>query len=65
MLQTKTGAALVSRLLLLAAAALFIAVLFGAYARTAPAGADGDADGAKKPAEGEAEGDRGSRTSGT
>ncbi|WP_415947603.1 copper resistance protein CopC [Streptomyces sp. KLOTTS4A1] len=32
-LQTKTGAALVSRLLLLAAAALFIAVLFGAYAQ--------------------------------
>ncbi|MFF7263006.1 copper resistance CopC/CopD family protein [Streptomyces sp. NPDC008159] len=32
-LQTKTGAALISRLLLLAAAALFIAVLFGAYAR--------------------------------
>ncbi|MFE9875721.1 copper resistance protein CopC [Streptomyces sp. NPDC005784] len=31
-LQTKSGAALVSRLLLLAAAALFIAVLFGAYA---------------------------------
>ncbi|MFJ5276443.1 copper resistance CopC/CopD family protein [Streptomyces parvulus] len=30
-LQTKTGAALVSRLLLLAAAALFVAVLFGAY----------------------------------
>lgn len=30
-LQTKTGAALVSRLLLLAASALFIAVLFGAY----------------------------------
>jgi copper transport protein len=30
-LQTKTGAALVSRLLLLAAAALFLAVLFGAY----------------------------------
>ncbi|MGW4569674.1 copper resistance CopC/CopD family protein [Streptomyces tendae] len=30
-LQTKAGAALVSRLLLLAAAALFIAVLFGAY----------------------------------
>ncbi|MFZ4182290.1 copper resistance protein CopC [Streptomyces pseudogriseolus] len=52
-LQTKTGAALVSRLLLLAAAALFIAVLFGAYARTVPAGADGDADGARKPAEGE------------
>ncbi|MFD5759632.1 copper resistance CopC/CopD family protein, partial [Streptomyces sp. NPDC127044] len=32
-LQTKAGAALVSRLLLLAAGALFIAVLFGAYAR--------------------------------
>ncbi|MEU2064653.1 copper resistance protein CopC [Streptomyces sp. NPDC013455] len=32
-LQTKTGAALVSRLLLLAAAALFVAVLFGAYHR--------------------------------
>ncbi|MFJ6832737.1 copper resistance CopC/CopD family protein [Streptomyces sp. NPDC091209] len=32
-LQTKSGAALVSRLLLLAAAALFIAVLFGAYAK--------------------------------
>ncbi|ANB07312.1 hypothetical protein SAM40697_3354 [Streptomyces ambofaciens] len=30
-LQTKTGASLVSRLLLLAAAALFVAVLFGAY----------------------------------
>ncbi|WP_320780647.1 copper resistance CopC/CopD family protein [Streptomyces sp. CRN 30] len=30
-LQTKTGAALVSRLLLLAAAALFVAVLFGAH----------------------------------
>ncbi|WP_411575980.1 copper resistance CopC/CopD family protein [Streptomyces mutabilis] len=30
-LQTKPGAALVSRLLLLAAAALFVAVLFGAY----------------------------------
>ncbi|MET7696286.1 copper resistance protein CopC [Streptomyces sp. NPDC005485] len=33
-LQTKAGAALVSRLLLLAAAALFIAVLFGAYVRS-------------------------------
>ncbi|MFJ5774703.1 copper resistance CopC/CopD family protein [Streptomyces sp. NPDC093094] len=32
-LQTKTGAALVSRLLLLAAGALFIAVLFGAFDR--------------------------------
>ncbi|MFF9336026.1 copper resistance protein CopC [Streptomyces albogriseolus] len=46
-LQTKTGAALVSRLLLLAAAALFIAVLFGAYARSADAAPDhpGDGDG--------------------
>ncbi|OKK02271.1 hypothetical protein AMK26_21565 [Streptomyces sp. CB03234] len=32
-LDTKTGAALVSRLLLLGAAALFVAVLFGAYTR--------------------------------
>ncbi|NDZ79852.1 copper resistance protein CopC/CopD [Streptomyces sp. SID10853] len=32
-LQTKPGAALVSRLLLLGASALFVAVLFGAYAR--------------------------------
>ncbi|MCW7986121.1 membrane protein [Streptomyces platensis subsp. clarensis] len=39
---TKPGAALISRLLLLAAAALFVAVLFGAYARAhEPAGADG------------------------
>ncbi|MER7397341.1 copper resistance protein CopC [Streptomyces sp. NPDC000151] len=38
-LGTKPGAALVSRLLLLAAAALFMAVLFGAYAR---AGEEGD-----------------------
>ncbi|MEU7554821.1 copper resistance protein CopC [Streptomyces sp. NPDC044571] len=38
-LETKTGASLVSRLLLLGAAALFVAVLFGAYARrqTTPA----------------------------
>ncbi|MFG3095196.1 copper resistance protein CopC [Streptomyces sp. NPDC048202] len=43
-LQTKTGAALVSRLLLLAAAALFVAVLFGAYARREEeGGADEDA----------------------
>ncbi len=41
-LQTKTGAALVSRLLLLAAAALFIAVLFGAYARPEDEGEDSD-----------------------
>lgn len=32
-LDTKTGAALISRLLLLGAAALFVAVLFGAYAK--------------------------------
>jgi len=46
---TKPGAALVSRLLLLAAAALFVAVLFGAYARAhQPAGAEetGEAEGA-------------------
>ncbi|GGQ74138.1 transport integral membrane protein [Streptomyces ruber] len=43
-LQTKTGAALVSRLLLLAAAALFIAVLFGAYVRQDADAADDDAD---------------------
>ncbi|MFI0222353.1 copper resistance CopC/CopD family protein [Streptomyces lydicus] len=41
-LLTKPGAALVSRLLLLAAAALFVAVLFGAFARAhEPAGAGG------------------------
>ncbi|MEJ8658363.1 copper resistance CopC/CopD family protein [Streptomyces sp. MS1.AVA.4] len=44
-LATKTGAALVSRLLLLGSAALFIAVLFGAYAkRITDADADADAD---------------------
>ncbi|MFD7625135.1 copper resistance protein CopC [Streptomyces sp. NPDC059851] len=43
-LETKTGAALVSRLLLLGAAALFIAVLFGAYARR-QAGSKVDAEG--------------------
>jgi copper transport protein len=32
-LETRTGAALISRLLLLAAAALFVAVLFGAYTK--------------------------------
>ncbi|MBZ4015891.1 copper resistance CopC/CopD family protein [Streptomyces purpurogeneiscleroticus] len=39
-LGTKPGAALVSRLLLLAAAALFMAVLFGAYARAGEQGDD-------------------------
>ncbi|MEU5469046.1 copper resistance CopC/CopD family protein [Streptomyces lydicus] len=56
-LLTKPGAALVSRLLLLAAAALFVAVLFGAFARAhEPAGAGGTTDaegetGAVDPAE--------------
>ncbi|WP_433546737.1 copper resistance CopC/CopD family protein [Streptomyces sp. CA-294286] len=40
-LSTKTGAALVSRLLLLGAAALFVAVLFGAYAKKNAEQADG------------------------
>ncbi|WP_351230654.1 copper resistance protein CopC [Streptomyces sp. NPDC002133] len=39
-LETKTGAALVSRLLLLGAAALFVAVLFGAYTKRADDGTD-------------------------
>ncbi|MEU9604035.1 copper resistance protein CopC [Streptomyces sp. NPDC048057] len=50
-LETKTGTALVSRLLLLGVAALFVAVLFGAYAQRGRAaepagddGADGDDD---------------------
>ncbi|MEU2734330.1 copper resistance protein CopC [Streptomyces sp. NPDC007095] len=43
-LQTKAGAALVSRLLLLAAGALFIAVLFGAYARRDEAVASDETD---------------------
>ncbi|GAA2582645.1 FixH family protein [Streptomyces tubercidicus] len=41
---TKPGAALVSRLLLLAAAALFVAVLFGAYARAYETGVAGEGD---------------------
>ncbi|WP_327671008.1 MULTISPECIES: copper resistance protein CopC [unclassified Streptomyces] len=44
-LQTKTGAALTSRLLLLAAAALFIAVLFGAYAKKNEEDAEGGEEG--------------------
>ncbi|WP_455681333.1 copper resistance CopC/CopD family protein [Streptomyces nodosus] len=39
-LATKSGAALVSRLLLLAAGALFVAVLFGAYVRRDAGGAE-------------------------
>jgi copper transport protein len=46
-LQTKTGAALVSRLLLLAAGSLFIAVLFGTYARPSPAAPDDGAPGTR------------------
>ncbi|NBM20310.1 copper resistance CopC/CopD family protein [Streptomyces sp. GC420] len=49
-LETKTGAALVSRLLLLAAAALFIAVLFGAYARQGE-DRDGAGEGEEETAE--------------
>ncbi|MFE7128099.1 copper resistance CopC/CopD family protein [Streptomyces sp. NPDC057617] len=44
-LATKTGAALVSRLLLLGAAALFVAVLFGAYAKKVVADESGQPDG--------------------
>ncbi|MFF7601180.1 copper resistance CopC/CopD family protein [Streptomyces mirabilis] len=47
-LQTKAGAALVSRLLLLAAGALFIAVLFGAYARRDEADTTGEGDASDK-----------------
>ncbi|MER6445875.1 hypothetical protein DEJ51_16150 [Streptomyces venezuelae] len=56
-LETKTGASLVSRLLLLGAAALFVAVLFGVYARRVtdlgPAEADraeGEDDGTDRAA---------------
>ncbi|MFH8344975.1 copper resistance protein CopC [Streptomyces sp. NPDC018045] len=48
-LETKPGAALVSRLLLLAAAALFVAVLFGAYARAQQSGARTGAEGETVP----------------
>ncbi|MFC9737868.1 copper resistance protein CopC [Streptomyces noursei] len=52
---SKPGAALLSRLLLLAAAALFVAVLFGAYARLhAPDGTDAnDTDGSDGTGEAE------------
>ncbi|MCX5091399.1 copper resistance protein CopC [Streptomyces sp. NBC_00365] len=49
-LQTKAGAALVSRLLLLAAGALFIAVLFGAYARRDEAHTSDEAEATDKGA---------------
>ncbi|KOG58197.1 membrane protein [Streptomyces virginiae] len=45
-LETKTGASLVSRLLLLGAAALFVAVLLGVYARRVAGGGPDEADGA-------------------
>jgi len=41
-LETRPGTALVSRLLLLAAAALFVSVLFGMYARRSTSGDDGE-----------------------
>ncbi|MFE2940583.1 copper resistance CopC/CopD family protein [Streptomyces sp. NPDC059255] len=44
-LTTKTGAALISRLLLLGAAALFIAVLFGTYAKRSGEKAEEEAEG--------------------
>lgn len=53
-LQTKAGAALVSRLLLLAAGALFIAVLFGAYVKRDEAAAS-EAEAAEDAAEAAAE----------
>ncbi|GAB7102920.1 hypothetical protein JCM4814A_12340 [Streptomyces phaeofaciens JCM 4814] len=54
-LQTKTGAALVSRLMLLAAAALFIAVLFGAFARPSPTTTQNDGTSRRLPDSREAE----------
>ncbi|WTL22786.1 copper resistance protein CopC [Streptomyces sp. NBC_01506] len=63
-LDTKTGAALVSRLLLLGAAALFIAVLFGAYAKrvaqTESETDDGEGPDGGGPDGGEGSGDAGS-----
>ncbi|MFI2285989.1 copper resistance CopC/CopD family protein [Streptomyces niveus] len=57
-LDTKTGAALVSRLLLLGAAALFIAVLFGAYAkRVTEAEAESERDGEGNAEAGKAKAD--------
>ncbi|MEE4420859.1 copper resistance CopC/CopD family protein [Streptomyces bugieae] len=70
---TKPGAALVSRLLLLAAAALFVAVLFGAYARAQEprepregletgAGADGGGHEDRADGDGTDDGDDAART---
>ncbi|MFK0260890.1 copper resistance protein CopC [Streptomyces angustmyceticus] len=60
-LVTKPGAALVSRLLLLAAAALFVAVLFGTYARLQEPVADADDGEREAAAAGEAVGDAAER----
>jgi copper transport protein len=54
-LQTKAGAALVSRLLLLAAGALFIAVLFGAYVKRDEAEAAGEGAGEDSGADAQAD----------
>ncbi|QXE35874.1 copper resistance protein CopC [Streptomyces sp. GMY02] len=56
-LATKTGAALVSRLLLLGAAALFVAVLFGAYAKKVAADESGRPDG-EQPGSGQPDSER-------
>ncbi|MBT2454048.1 copper resistance CopC/CopD family protein [Streptomyces sp. ISL-86] len=67
-LETKTGASLVSRLLLLGAAALFIAVLFGAYARRqngSGAAGTGDAGAGDARAAGAGKGDAGTENAGT
>ncbi|MFF5485150.1 copper resistance CopC/CopD family protein [Streptomyces virginiae] len=55
-LETKTGASLVSRLLLLGAAALFVAVLFGVYARRVAGLGPDEADRADGEAEGSTDG---------
>ncbi|MHC3392988.1 copper resistance CopC/CopD family protein [Streptomyces lavendulocolor] len=57
-LETKTGAALVSRLLLLGAAALFVAVLFGAYTRPSPTTTLPDGASSRLPDPGEDEGEK-------
>ncbi|CAM5324356.1 MULTISPECIES: copper resistance CopC/CopD family protein [Streptomyces] len=70
-LETKPGAALVARLLLLAAAALFVAVLFGAYARaqgdegrTGEVERAGEAEGAKEAGEATGQVEQGRRPEG-
>ncbi|MFD7785289.1 copper resistance CopC/CopD family protein [Streptomyces nojiriensis] len=57
-LQTKTGASLVSRLLLLGAAALFVAVLFGVYARRVAGLGPDEADRAEGETDGPEQTDR-------